>query len=267
LAFLGDDTPSPPSIASAAQVRAGIAAVVRRVGTAWSLAATRLGFWVHFATMATSLSLAVLWGHPYLVRAVGLSDTEASAVLLVGVVVSGCCGPLTGWFVGRRPVLRVPLAMGVCIVSVLGWALVIALLGDHPNAAVTCTVFVISLIGSPVSMIAFAVTRDYHHTRTLGTASGAVNVGGFLATVVVCLAFGETIDLLGGPTAHSLRLAMLVTVVVQAFGLGRVAVWYRRVRADIRRRQLVGESVPVRVERSRWFDLPVAPAGTEGRTP
>jgi hypothetical protein len=85
--------------------------------------------------------------------------------------------------------------------------------------------------------------------------------------VVVCLAFGETIDLLGGPTAHSLRLAMLVTVVVQAFGLGRVAVWYRRVRADIRRRQLVGESVPVRVERSRWFDLPVAPAGTEGRTP
>jgi MFS family permease len=259
LVLLRDESPVPSPIRDRATLRRGVGSVTDRLRRAWSLPGTRLGFWVHFACMSAATTLGVLWGHPYLVDGVGLSDTAASTVLLAGVVASGICGPLIGWGIGRRPVLRIPLALGACAVSIAGWVVVVAALGDHPSPAVVCPVFVLSMVGSPVSMIAFAVTRDYNRAQTIGTASGAVNVGGFLATVVVSLVFGWTVTLLGGSSPHTLRYAMLVLVVVQGFGTFRVAAWYRRTRAIIRVRQRAGEEVPVRVERLRWWDLPDLP--------
>lgn len=257
--LLDDDTARPAPISTRADLGRGIASVAGRLRAAIGLPGTRLGFWVHFACMSTATSLSVLWGHPYLVEGVGLSDTAASAVLMAGVVTSGICGPLIGWGIGRRPALRVPIALTACAVSIVGWVVVIAACGDTPPAAVVCPVFVLSMIGSPVSMVAFAVTRDYNRAQTIGTASGAVNVGGFLAAVVVCLCFGWTLNALGGSSPHDLRLAMLVMVVVQTFGSARVAAWYRRTRAAVRVRQAAGERVPVRVERLYWWDLPDLP--------
>jgi F0F1-type ATP synthase assembly protein I len=115
--------------------------------------------------------------------------------------------------------------------------------------------FVFMALGGPASMTAFALARDYNHSRTLGTASGVVNVGGFVATVVIALGIGWVLDLLGGTTAHSLRWAVLVAVAVQVFGTIRMSVWYRRVRAFALARQALGEPVPVSVVRRRW-DLP-----------
>jgi hypothetical protein len=112
------------------------------------------------------------------------------------------------------------------------------------------------MLGGPASLVAFAVARDYNPARILGTASGVVNVGGFVATVVVALGFGQTLNLLGGTTAHNLRFALLVPVVVQIFGSIRVIVWDRRVRAQIITRQHAGEHVPVRVLRRYWWDIP-----------
>jgi Na+/melibiose symporter-like transporter len=153
----------------------------------------------------------------------------------------------------------VPLALIACVTSIAGWIVVLAAFGDRPPAGVACVVFVLSMIGSPVSMIAFAVTRDYNHHHTIGTASGAVNVGGFLATVIACLLFGETLTLLGGASPHAYRISMVVAVAVQAIGTFRMAVWYRRTRATARARQAVGEAVPVRVDRLHWWDLPDLP--------
>jgi MFS family permease len=266
LVLLGDDTARPARIRGRTQLQRGIANVGGRLRDAWSLPGTRLGFWVHFACMSAATSLSVLWGHPYLVDGVGLSDTAASAVLLVGVAACGICGPLIGLAIGHRPAWRVPLALCTCTVSIVGWTLVITAFGNTPPSAVACSVFVLSMAGSPVSMIAFAVTRDYNRPHTIGTASGAVNVGGFLATVAVCLLFGWTLNLMGGSSPHALRIAMLVAVAVQAFGTLRVAMWYRRTRAEVRARQTAGDTVPVRVERRRWWDLPDLPtAAPEAR--
>ena len=261
LVAMRDDTPTPARIENRAHLRRGVGAVLDRLRVAWALPGTRLGFWVHFACMSAATSLGVLWGQPYLVGGVGLSATAASALLLGGVLAGGVCGPLIGVFIGRAPALRVPLALTACAVSIAGWVLVVAACGDRPPPGLVGPVFVLSMIGSPVSMIAFAVTRDYNRPHTIGTASGAVNVGGFLATVIVCLLFGALLDLLGGSTPHAFRLSLLVLVGVQGFGASRAAVWYRRTRAVARARQAVGETVPVRVERRRWWDLPDLPTG------
>jgi F0F1-type ATP synthase assembly protein I len=117
--------------------------------------------------------------------------------------------------------------------------------------------FVVMTLGGPASMVAFALARDYNRAHTLGTASGVVNVGGFVAAILVSLGMGWVLDLTGGSTPHHLRLAVLVAVAVQLAGAVRVVVWYRRVRAVVHDRQLAGEPVPVTVVPRRWDAAPM----------
>jgi nitrate/nitrite transporter NarK len=236
-ALLDDTTAPPKRMRDRHELRSGITTVTRRVARAWALPGTRLGFWVHFACMSAATSFGVLWGHPYLVDGVGFTSSSASAILMFGVLAAGVAGPLVGVLIGRRAHLRVALAEACCAVSVAGWAVTALLLGDHPPRAYIVALFVFTMIGAPVSMIAFALARDYNGARMIGTASGVVNVGGFVATVVVALGFGWTLSALGGMSAHDLRFALLVPVAVQAFGATRVVVWHRRLLVGPSRRQ------------------------------
>ncbi len=256
--LIDDRVPPRDPVRGAAQIRAGVATVAHRIRTAWGLPGTRLGFWVHFACMSTGTSFAVLWGVPYLQQGAGFSAAGAGAVLMAGVIGSALVSPLFGAVIGRRPAWRVPIAIGVCALTVLGWVVVSLGLGDHPAHAVVAPLFVLSMFGGPTSMAAFALARDYNQPGILGTASGVVNVGGFVATVIVAVGFGWVLDLQGGTSAHTMRHALLVAAAVQTLGTVRVIVWFRRVRARVREQQTVGRPVPVRVGAARWWDLPSA---------
>lgn len=253
--LLPDAGTVPRPVRGAAAVRAGVASVWRRVRLSWGLAGTRLGFWVHFACMSSATVFGVLWGAPYLETAAGFDATGAGAVLMYGVIAAGLASPVVGWLIGRWPISRVPLALGVCTVTIAGWIVAVTAFGERPPQPYVIALFVVMTLGGPGSMAAFALARDYNHARTLGTASGVVNVGGFLATVIGALGIGWVLGALGGTTAHSMRYAVLVAVGVQAFGTFRMAVWLRRTRAFALARQDAGESVPVTVVRHRW-DLP-----------
>ena len=105
-------------------------------------------------------------------------------------------------------------------------------------------------------MVGFALARDYNDARIAGTATGVVNVGGFVATVIVALGVGRVLDLAGaGPEAF--RPAMLSLVVVQAVGVVQVLRWWRRTRAYLLVRMANGDTVPVPVVR-RFLDYPIA---------
>ncbi|MDO9353397.1 MAG: MFS transporter, partial [Solirubrobacteraceae bacterium] len=54
----------------------------------WARPTTRDGFWVHLTAMAPFVVVTGLWGAPILVDAQGMTRGQASAVLLVAVVVS-----------------------------------------------------------------------------------------------------------------------------------------------------------------------------------
>jgi MFS family permease len=251
-ALLPDATTVPRPIRAGAQLRAGVRSVRGRVRAAWALSGTRLGFWVHFSCMSANTAFAVLWGNSYLVKAAGFSDSGAGAVLMYGVIAAAIASPLVGWLIGHRPIVRVPLAIGVCVVTIAGWLILVAAFGDSPPQGYVLALFVVMALGGPASMAAFALARDYNHARTLGTASGVVNVGGFAATVIIALGIGWVLDALGGSTPHALRWAVLVAVAVQLFGTVRMIVWLRRVRAFALERIAAGEHVPVAVVRRRW---------------
>ncbi|MCP2256904.1 Sugar phosphate permease [Streptoalloteichus tenebrarius] len=232
--------------------------VAARVLASWRTPGTRLGFWVHFSTTVVPSTLGLLWGFPYLVRAQGLSQEAAGGVLSL-LVVGGLVGsPLVGGFTARRPELRMFVATGFLSATGAAWALLLTWPGHLP-VPVLGAVFVLLSMGGPVSAIGFALARDYNPFRRVGTATGVVNVGGFVATTVAALSVGVLLDLvapLGQETAF--RVALLAVAAVLAFGTWRTAVWWRRARAVVFAAEARGEEVPVRLRPSRWDVLPAA---------
>ncbi|WAL69776.1 MFS transporter [Amycolatopsis cynarae] len=237
------DTPT----GAAEPVRVDRRALLGQIASAWRVPGTRLGFWVHFTTAFGPNVLTLLWGVPYLVQGEGLPKATASALLTVFVFGAMFGGPLLGGAIGRRPGLRMPLAGGYLGGAALVWAVLLGWPGTVP-VAVLVPAFAFLSLGGPASMIGFALARDYNPLRRVGTATGVVNVGGFLATTVAALAVGVLLQATGG----DFRLALLAVVAVLALGTGQVLRWWRRARLALFEAQARGEQVPVRIRRRRW---------------
>ncbi len=255
--LLPDGTPVRRVPRDVTELRMAGLSVRRRIRAAWQLPGTRLGFWVHFASMASATAFGVLWGGPYLEKGVGFGAAGAGAVLMTGVAASTIASPLVGSLIGRHPAVRVPLSLGVCAATIAGWLVTVLAFGDTPPKAWIVVLFVVMMLGGPASMVAFALARDYNRAHTLGTASGVVNVGGFVAAIAVSLGIGWVLDLAGGTTPRNLRLAAAVAIVVQTAGAVRVGIWYRRVRAVVHQQELAGEPVPVHVVPRPWDAPPL----------
>jgi MFS family permease len=246
----GEDEPRF-ALTGVAELRQGALRVWARVRASFALPGTRLGFWLHFTAPGPNYAMAMLWGDPYLIKACGFSDSEAGAVLMASVIVAAVASPLLGLLIGKHPHSRAPIAMGFALLNSVGLLIAFAL-GERPPQGYVVVLFLVMAIGGPISMFAFAVARDYNHVRVLGTASGVVNGAGFMATIAIALVMGWVLDAMGGTTAHALRWALLVPVVVQMFGLNRLSTWYLRLRAHVLAEQDAGNPVPVPATRRRW---------------
>ena len=150
----------------------------------------RLGFWVHFTTMSGSAVFTVLWGFPYMTEGLGYTRSLASTLLLLLVVSQSLFSVTVGTLLGRRPSIRVPLAFGVSIANLVIWATLIGWPGGHPPVAVIVALMVLLAIGGPSSMVAFMLARDYNPRHRISTATGLVNTGGWIATLIGVLLVG-----------------------------------------------------------------------------
>jgi MFS family permease len=233
------------------ELREQVARVGRRVAAAWAHPGTRLGFWLHFACMSTPTALAVLWGFPYLVDGLGFTHDAASLTLLFSVVTGGVAVVAIGWFIGRWPVLRVAVAAGYCVLTMAGWAVLLSSPPDEVSHAYAAGLICFTTIGGPASSIAFALARDYNGSRIVGTASGVVNVGGFLATIIAALIMGAVLDATGSSPADY-RWAMAALLSVQLLGTMQVGRWWLRARANNLVALNQGDEVPIPVTRRRW---------------
>ncbi|WP_372440516.1 MFS transporter [Prauserella cavernicola] len=221
--------------------------VGRQVLTALRVPGTRLGFWTHFSTMFGQNVLVLLWGVPFLVQGQGYAVTTASSLLAVFVIGAMVGGPLVGSYIGRRPEARMPMVVTFLIASGLTWTVLLSWPGRIPLGVLVPAFAVLSL-GGPVSAIGFALARDYNPLPRVGTATGVVNVGGFVATTVTALLIGLLLEATGG----NFRIALLSVVAMLALGSWRMAVWWRRARAAVFAAEERGEPVPVQLRRRRW---------------
>ena len=82
-------------------------------------------------------------------------------------------------------------------------------------------------------MVGFDIARTFNPGATLGTAQGAVNVGGFLAALVVMQTMGMIIQASGGYSFDSFRLAWCVQYIVWAVAVVGILITRRKARRTI----------------------------------
>lgn len=230
--------------------------VWREVKLAWQMPAGRLGFWVHLTAMTGPTVFGVLWGFPYLVEGLGYSPETASSLLLLLVAVGSAANIGVGILSSRRPASRTPLAMVVVCACLTAWIVLIAWPGGHPPAAILIAAISLLATGGPASAVAFFLARDYNPRHRISTATGLVNVGGWLGTMIGVYSVGQVLDIVDGAgKAHSLtgfRWAFSGIALLTAFGLTRILTWWLRTRAQVLLAAARGEEVPVEIRPHRW---------------
>ncbi len=183
------------------------------VKTVWLRPGNRLGFFTHMGTQFSVTVFALMWGVPYLTVAQGLSTAAAGALLTVSVVTAISAGVAIGIFTGRHPHRRSRLVLWIIASNASIWTIVLALPGPAPTWLLVVLIVIIS-VGGPGSMVGFDFARTFNPSATLGTAQGMVNMGGFLASLIVMQAMGVVLSHAGSYSFESFRLAWTVQYAV-----------------------------------------------------
>lgn len=179
----------PPRPVSGRQssVLGGLRLVAREPGT-W------LGFFTHFVTLFPGNMLLLLWGVPFFTAGHGLSVPEAGGLLTIAAVCTILIGPVLGDLVGRYPARRSRLVLLTVVSTIIVWVAI--LLPSTPLSFWRLTALaVVSAAGLAACTIGFDFARTSVPHTHLGTATGLVNMGGYLASVLAILLVGLVLDL------------------------------------------------------------------------
>ncbi|MCD2106561.1 MFS transporter [Rhodococcus erythropolis] len=230
---------APPG-AEVVAVPAGAKEIGRQIKTVWMRPGTRLGFFSHMGTQFSITTFALLWGVPYLKSAQGLDSATVGSLLTLSVISAIVAGPILGILTGRYPMRRSWLVLTIMVASALMWTIVLSRSEPSPLWLLTILVVVIS-VGGPGSVIGFDYARTSNPSSAMGTAQGMVNIGGFLASLIVIQVMGVILGHMGGYTFDGFRVAWMVQYPVWVLGI--VGVLVTRGKA---RRALAAEGVHVR---------------------
>lgn len=226
--LLVKDDPSARTVRGAALSWGNIKSTL---GASWREPGTRLGFWMHFTTQFSANMLGLLWGFPYFVQSEHTSEHFAGLLLTILVVAVIIAGPILGRLIVNFPWHRSTVVLTIMWAIVAVWTATLAWPGDAPNWLLILLVIVVG-VGGPASMIGFDVVRTANPNERFASATGIVNQGGFIATLVLVIAIGVILDwqtpagVVGyAPTAFTAAMSFQYVL----WGLGMFQIWrYRR---------------------------------------
>ncbi|MEX1080239.1 MAG: MFS transporter [Homoserinimonas sp.] len=218
----------------------GLRHSLRQLRDAFRRPGTQLGFWSHFITQSPGTVFALLWGFPFMVAALGYSHGLAAGMLALLVVAGLIAGPILGLLSALFPLRRSNLVLTAVTVILGIWAVVLSWPTEPPFWLIAVLIFAMG-VGGPGSLIGFDFARQFNQLRNLGSATGIVNVGGFLATFTIMFLMGIVLDLVnqwrianGMPDElfswEGFRVAFLVQFVVVGTGIAAMLHARRRTR-------------------------------------
>jgi hypothetical protein len=221
-----------------------LTAVRASLSASWAHPGTRLGFWMHFSTQFSATTLGLLWGYPFFVRGEGLSPGTAGALLTLMVVAVMGAGPVLGWLVGAHPWHRSTTVLTIVSTIVVVWTVVLLWPGNAPLWLLVLLTIVVG-IGGPAAMIGFDLGRTSNPAERFASASGIINQGGFLASLILVISVGLILDWRtpgdsAAYTPEAFRWAMSAQYVLWAVGLTQVYRYRVRTRAVVDRDELEG---------------------------
>lgn len=207
---------------------------------AWGHPGTRLGLWTHFSTQFSATTLGLLWGYPYFVRGEGLSERDAGILLTILVMAVMTAGPILAWLTTHHPFHRSTIVLTIVGSIMAVWTVVLAWPGPAPIPLLVLLVIIVG-VGGPASMIGFDFGRTSNPEHRQGSATGIINQGGFVASLILVVAIGLILDWRTpgegvNYTPDAFRWAMSAQYVLWIFGLTQI--WRFRLKT---RRRLRGE--------------------------
>ena len=208
---------------------------LHRLTLAWREPGTRLGLWTHFVSQFSANVFALLWGYPFLVIGEHRSPAQAGLLLTLLVVVAMVVGPLVGSFAGRWPNRRSAPVLTILTATVLAWTVVLAWPGRAPLAVLVGLVVVLGSNG-PGSLMGFDYARTENDPDRVGSATGIVNVGGFVSALLTIALIGVVLNLHSGGHSGSyslgdFKLAFAVQYLFWGVGLFAILRTRRQLRA------------------------------------
>lgn len=211
-------------VGATAKPRFGMLESIRKVA---AVPGTWINFVIIAGLMSGVMSFSGLWGVPYLMQVYGFQKAHASQYVLllnVGILVGSV-------FVGRladKLGTKKPLIIVGGGALTLFWLYVVVIARAMPPAWLLAPLYFAAGLLGIVFMLCFACVKEVNDPELSGTATGIVNIAGFMATAMVNLIIGWSLDKSwDGTLVEGVRFygqagfqqAMLVMVIMAALAL------------------------------------------------
>ena len=149
-------------------------------------------FLCHFGLVGTYVGFIGSWAVPYGMHVYGMTRSNASQLIMIGLLGAIIGAPLTSWISSRLDTIKRPYIV-VHVIALLGWITFLLFNGKPPISMLTVVFFLIGY-GNGASALTFATVRKSFSIKEVGVVSGFANTGGFLSAVLLPSIFGKVLD-------------------------------------------------------------------------
>lgn len=174
-------------------------------------------FFCHFGLVGTYVGFIGSWAVPYGVHVYSMTTSQASQLIMVGLIGAIIGAPLSSWLSSHLGSIKRPYTI-VHILVFLSWGLFFFSNGKPPFFLLV-VLFLLMGYGNGSSSLTFAVVRDSFPIREVGVASGFANTGGFLSAVLLPGLFGKVLDLFPHSVQQGYHFGLFIPLVFSFIGL------------------------------------------------
>lgn len=197
------------------QVKEKTLSLLRRILSSRQAWAT---FLCHFGVVGTYVGFIGSWAVPYGMNVYDMNRSDASQLIMIGLIGAIIGAPITSWIAGRIGSIKKPYTV-IHFISFLCWAAILLLGGDPPLFMLIVLFFIIGYCNG-ANTLTFAVVRQSFARKEVGLASGFANTGGFLSAVLLPGIFGKILDHFHtAPIQVGYHYAFIIPVVFSMLGL------------------------------------------------
>lgn len=199
------------------KVREKTGALLRRIFTsrqAWAL------FLCHFGIVGTYVGFISSWGVPYGMNVYGMTRSDASQLMMIGLIGALIGAPLAGWISSRLNMIKRPY-IAVHLTLLVTWSVFLFFKGNPPYVLLFILFFIIGLAYG-ANALTFAAVRQTFPIKEAGIVSGFANTGGFLSAVLLPSIFGAVLDyfqLSTGSIGKGYYYGFIIPVIFSIIGL------------------------------------------------
>lgn len=150
-------------------------------------------FLCHFGVVGGYVGFIGSWGVPYGIQVFDMTRSEASQLIMYGLIGAMVGGVFIGWISSRITSIKkiYTLVYTLVVASWIG----MFLSGVTPSFWLVLFLFILIGFGNGASSLTFAIVRESFSAKEVGVVTGFANMGGFTSAVLLPIIFGNVLDL------------------------------------------------------------------------